>query len=120
MPEASPGLPAVSGFVGAVALLDVAPQLGLPRADVDHVGIRLAYRHRTHGGATDLPVRDGHPRGAAVGGLPEATPDSSEVVLKRPAVAAGDTDGAAAPVRAHTGPSKCIEEPFIIGHLGGE
>ncbi len=109
-----PGHAPVGGLVDAVPLLDVAPDLRLPGPDVHDVGIRLADRHGPHRGAGDLPVGDGAPREAAVGGLPQAAARGAEVVLEGPGVATGHTDGSAASGGAHAGPVQGRVEGLVV------
>src|ERR1035437_3231469 len=78
-----PRLAGVGGFVHAVALHDVAAQLGFAHADVDHVGVRFRHRHGAHRGTFQLPVGDRTPSEAAIGGLPEAAAGGAKVVFQR-------------------------------------
>src|SRR5690606_12913896 len=57
-----PGLARVRRLVQPVARLDVAAELCLAGADIDHVGVRRAHRDRSDGCGVDLAVRDGLPR----------------------------------------------------------
>ncbi len=76
-----PRLAGVGGFVYAVALHNVAAQLGFAHADVDHVGVGFRHRHGAHGGTFQLAVGHGMPGQAAVGSLPQAAAHRAEIVF---------------------------------------
>ena len=83
--DVRPRLAGVGGLVDAVALDDVAAQLGLAHPGVDDVGIRRRDRDGADRRGLDLLVGDRPPRQAAVGRLPDAAAGRAEVVLERPA-----------------------------------
>ena len=81
-PDVPPGLTGIRTLVEAVALLDITTQFRLSCADIDDIRIGLAHRDRTHGRTVDLPVCNRIPRLSSVGGFPQSTPRSAEVVLQ--------------------------------------
>ncbi len=95
LPDVLPRLAGVGGFVDAVADLDVAADVGLAGAGVDHVRIGRRDRQRADGGSR-LLVEDRLPVNAAVAGLPQAAGGGGGVVGERIARHAGDSADAAA------------------------
>ena len=119
-PGVLPGLAAVRAPINPVALHDVAAELGLAHADVDHVGIGLRHGHCPNRGTPKLAVGHRAPGQAAVRRLPEAPAHGTEVVLVRPARNPGDRDRPAAPIRTDVPPGLALEIGRIDGvGLGG-
>ncbi len=113
-PHVSPGLAAVGGLVDAVALLDVAAELGLARPDVDHVRVGLADLDGADRRGVDLAVRHRLPGRAAVGRLPQPAAGRAEVVLQRPGGAAGHRRRATAAVGSDAPPSQGVVQGLVI------
>ncbi len=114
-PDVLPGLAGVDGFVDAVALHDIAAELGLAHADVDHVGIGGGDRDGADGRALELAIGDGPPGEAAVGGLPKSAAGCAEEILERPGGTAGGGDGAAASRRPDATPGEVAEDGRVVG-----
>ena len=113
-----PGLPGVNGFVDAIAHHNVAADTGFAGADIDHVRIRWRHGNRTDRGRgvgefipERLPI---HP---AVGGLPHASGDCSEVVGVVLAGHASDGNYAAAAERANKPVFHALKGRFRSGGL---
>ena len=111
-----PRLAAVGGFVDPVPLLDVTAQLGLPHADVHHVGVSLTDLHGPHRSTVYLPVGYRSPGGTAVGGLPQAPARGAEVVLQEPRATPRHSGRSAAAVGTDTLPLKCVVERGVVLH----
>src|SRR5205807_1957646 len=79
LPDVLPGLAGVGRFVDAVAGLDVAADVRLAGADVDHVGVGRGDGQRADG-LGRLVVEDGLPADAAVAGFPDAAGRDGGVV----------------------------------------
>ena len=90
-----PGAPAIHRLINTVAVRGVAAHAGLAHACVDHVGIGLRDFDGADGGGFELPVGDGTPGQAGIGGFPDAAADGTEVVGARIGGHAGNRDGAA-------------------------
>ena len=118
-PDVFPGLAAVAAAVHAVARQDVAADARLAGADEDEVGVGFRHRDRAHRRRRDLEVGDGVPVVAAVGRLPEAAAGRAEIGFVRPALDAGDGDGAAAAVGAEVAPGVAGEEGGVENDLLG-
>src|SRR4029078_8176505 len=91
------------------ALNDVAPDVSLAGADVDHVGIGGGDRDRADRRVVNLAVGDRLPRDSCVGRLPETAAGRAHVVLVRPHRAAGHRDRAAAARGSETAPAERAE-----------
>ena len=112
-PDVRPGLAGVGRLVDAVALEHVAAQLGLAHPDVDDVRVRLGDGDRADRGGLEEAIGDGTPRQAAVGRLPQPAAGGAEVVLERPAGAAGHRLRAAAARGSERSPAQAGEQRRI-------
>src|SRR5690606_38815440 len=112
-----PGLSCINGLIYPVALHDVSAELRFPHSDIDDVGIAVGHVDRAHRGGVDLPVGDGIPAEAAVGGLPESAPGGAKIVFVDPVGMAGDGGGAPAPVGSCNAVFKGLEQGGVGSHL---
>src|SRR5262249_27297111 len=95
LPDVIPGLAGVAGLVDAVARLDIAADVGLAAADVDHV--RVGRRDGDGSDGRDwLLIEDGLPGESAVARLPDAAGRGGGVIGKRVAGDAASTGDASA------------------------
>ena len=113
--KVGPRLPGVVRAVHTIALLNVAADLRLTRADVYHVRVGFADLYRTHRRTGDLVVGDVGPRRAGIGGLPQTSTAGAEVVFERPGLAAGDSGAATATRRADVLPAQILIQLSRIG-----
>lgn len=68
----APGGASVGRFVNAVAVGYVEPDLGLPSAGIDHVGVRGGDGERADRGRPEKAIADAAPIDPAINGLPHA------------------------------------------------
>ena len=113
--EVGPCLAAVDGAVDAVAVADVAADLGLAHAGVDHVGVGLGGGDGPDCGGVEEAVRDVFPVGAAVRGLPDATGAGAEVEDAGVGNVASYGDGAAAAMGTDETPFHSVEQVRMHG-----
>ena len=90
-----PRFACVSGFEDTVAVRDIPANGRFTGADVDDVGVGLAYGDRADR-AAEVFVGDGCPRHSAVGGLEDSATGGAEVILHRTRSRAGDGNRPAA------------------------
>src|SRR5262249_3298320 len=113
-----PGFAGVGGFVHAIALHDIAAQLGFAHAEVEDVGVGFGDGDGADAGAVDLAIGDGAPGEPAVGGLPESAADRAEVVFERGG-GGGGRDRSAAAIGADAAPGE-IGENCGVDRSGAE
>ena len=116
--QVSPGAARVGGFVHPITVRHVAPDRILPSSRVHHVGIRLADRDRADR-APEIPIRDGRPVGAAVGGLEHAPAGRAHVVLVGARRRARRSHRSPTPEGTDAAPGQCAQGRRVDG-LGGE
>ena len=108
-----PCLAAVRRLVRAVALNDVAANVCLAGADVDHVRVRRRDRDRANRRGVDQSVGDRPPGHAAVGCLPQTAAGGAHVVLVGSRDAAGHGNRSTAASRSHAAPAERAERSSI-------
>ena len=96
--EVRPGCAGVVGAVYAVAVGEVYADAGLAHARIHDVGVRLGDGDRADRGGVEEAVGYVLPVRAAVGGLPDAAADRTEVEDARVDGVTGDGDDAPGPV----------------------
>src|SRR5206468_2731207 len=69
----------IGRFVNAVAIGYVEPDLGLPGAGINHVGVRVGHGERADRGGAEKAVAHASPIDAAVNRLPYASGAGSEI-----------------------------------------
>src|ERR1700730_152339 len=75
----APGAAGIGRFVNSVALRYVEPDLGLPSAGIDHVGVRGGDGERTDRGGAEKAVAHAAPIDPAINRLPHASGAGSEI-----------------------------------------
>ncbi len=108
-PHVLPGLSAVGRLVHAVAVREVASDVRLPHADVDHVRIRLGHGDRADRARLEVLVGHDLPVGAAVGRLPDPAAGGAEVEDVGLVAYADDRDRAAAAVWTDRAEAQALE-----------
>src|SRR6516165_2068344 len=102
--EMAPAATGIGRFVDAVAPGDVEPDLGLPGAGINHVGVGACHLERTDRRRAEKPVTDAAPIDPAIDRLPHAAGAGAEI--KHPAISgvAGNGDDAATAWRPDAAP----------------
>src|SRR5262249_18262509 len=108
LPDVLPRLAGVGAAVDAVADLDVAADVGLAGAGVDHIGVGGGDGEGAEGGGGEL-VGEGVPADAAVGGLPDAGRGGGRVVGGGVGGDAGGAAGASAEGGADVAEGEVLE-----------
>ena len=115
--EMAPGAAGIGRFVNAVAIGYVQPDLGLPGAGINHVGVRAGHGERTDRGGAEKAVADASPINPAINRLPNASGAGSEVEHAAVFGVTGNGYDAAAPRRPDTAPLEGIEFGCRAGEL---
>jgi hypothetical protein len=127
LPDVLPGLAGVAGNVEAVADLDVAADIRLAGADIDHIRIGGGDGDGADGG-DGLVVEDGLPVGAAVGRLPDTARRGGGVIGAgiagyaagaADAAARGGTERAKVDALEDRGAVLVVGRLLIVGEQGG-
>ncbi len=113
----APGAAGIGRFVNAVAIGYVEPDLGLPGAGIDHVGVRGGDGERTDRGGAEKAVAHAAPIDPAINRLPHASGAGSEI--KHATVFRVTRNGydAAAPRRSDAAPFEGVEFCCRAGEL---
>src|SRR6516165_6512266 len=109
-----PRLTAISGFVNAISLNDVAAQLRFAHADVDNIGVGWRDRYRADRGALKKGIGNRVPGGSPVSGSPKPAASGAEIILKGTGSTAGYGERAPSAERADIAPAKCRENGKIL------
>src|SRR5262249_50731026 len=116
-----PGLPAVGGFVNAVAVADGALAVVLAGADPDGAGIFRVQLDVADGVGT-LAIEDRRPGDAGVGGLPDPAGGHRDVVVTAVVRVDGEADDAAGEQRradrAQAQPGEDLGRQAVLFPLG--
>ena len=117
--EVRPGCAGVVGAVYAVAVGEVDADARLAHARIHDVGVRLGDGDRADRGGVEEAVGYVLPVRAAVGGLPDAAADRTEVEDARVDGVTGDGDDPPGTVGPDAPPFECAFEGFDDGGGGG-
>src|SRR6516162_1921743 len=107
--QMAPGPAGIRRFVNAVAVGYVEPYLGLPGADIDHVGVRGRHGERTDRGGAEKAVAHATPIDPAIHRLPHASGAGSEIEHAAVLGVTGNGYDAAAPRRPNAPPFEGVE-----------
>jgi hypothetical protein len=78
-PQMTPGAAGIRRFVDTVAIGYIEPDLGLPAAGIEHVGVRAGDGERTDGGGSEIAVADTAPIDPVVDRLPHTAGAGAEI-----------------------------------------
>jgi len=115
--QMAPGAAGIGRFVNAVAIGYVEPDLGLPGAGINHVGVRAGQGERPDRSGAEKAVADAAPIDPAINRLPHASSAGSEVEHATVFGVTGNGYDAAAPRRPNAAPLKGIEFGCRAGEL---
>src|SRR6516162_4950520 len=115
--QMAPGPAGIRRFVNAVAVGYVEPYLGLPGADIDHVGVRGRHGERTDRGGAEKAVAHATPIDPAIHRFPHASGAGAEIEDAAVFGVTGNGDDAAAPRRPDAAPFEGVELGCRAGGL---
>ena len=115
--QMAPGAAGIGRFVNAVAVGYVEPDLGLPGAGINYVGVRAGDGERTDRSGPEKAVADAAPIDPGINRLPHASGAGSEIEDSPVFRVTGDGYDAAAARRPDAAPFERVEFCCRVGEL---